>query len=111
MGKKLPVYAIVVIALLALGLIYWFFRFNDSNLPPYDFGEARSTAVVFSFLLMSVVSICSAIVLRVQTRGSKFAIVGNILLALTVLVMLYGITMTEFSDKNVLYKLFLNFTK
>lgn len=110
-GKKLPIVAIVFIALLVIGLLYWFFRFFNPNLDPYSFGDLRSNALVFAFLLMTIAAVCSTVVLRVQTRGSKMSILANILLGLVVFVMLYGISIAEFSDKNLFFKLFMNFTK
>ncbi len=110
-GKKLPLYAIIVSAVLVIGLLYWFLNFFNSNLPPYNFGETRSGAVVFAFIVMSVVSVCNAVLLRVQLRGGKLVILADILLGVLVIAMLYGISVTAFSDNNLFYKLFLNFTK
>jgi hypothetical protein len=56
---------------------------------------------------MTVLSLVNAGVLRYQLRGKKLAILANVLLVLIVVVLLFGISMTEFVDGDLPYNLFI----
>jgi hypothetical protein len=106
-GSKIPIFLLVVSVLLAAGLVFWLLRFFNPDLV-YSFGDDASKGVVFALILMTILSLASAGVLRYQLRGKKLAILANILLALIVVALLFGISITEFVDGDLPYNLFIN---
>ena len=105
-GKKIPIFLLVVSGILAIGLIFWLFRFFNPDLV-YSFGDPTSKGVVFALILMSVIALLSTVVLRYQLRGKKLAILANVILVLIVIVLLFGISITEFIDGDLPYNLFI----
>lgn len=107
-GRKFPIFLLVVGVVLAAGLFFWLFRFFSSSLAGYSFDDTASKGVVFALILMTILAILSTVVLRVQLRGKKLAILANVLLVMIVIAILFGISITEFIDGDLPYNLFIN---
>ncbi len=107
-GKKIPVFLIVVAALLALGMVFWFISFFSTNVAEYNFGIDTSRGVVFVLLIMSVLSIISTVILRVQLRGKKLAMLANVLLVLVIIGILFGLSLTEFLPGDLPNQIFMH---
>ncbi len=107
---KLPVATLVILGLVLVGLLVWFLMYNSAKLPPFDFSAATANGVVFAFLLMTILAIAGAALFRFNMRGSKLAVLGDVLLVVVFLVMFYGISVTMFKETNLFYKLFISIT-
>jgi hypothetical protein len=105
-GRNIPIFLLVVSVILAAGLGFWLLNFLNPDLV-YSFGDDTSKGVVFALILMTVLSLVNAGVLRYQLRGKKMAILANVLLVLIAVVLLFGISMTEFVDGDLPYNLFI----
>ena len=108
--SRLPVATLVILGLTFVGLLVWFLMYNSAKLPPFDFSAATANGVVFAFLLMTILAIAGATLFRFNMRGSKLAVLGDILLVVVLLVMFYGISVSMFKETNLFYKLFISIT-
>ena len=106
-GRKFSIFLLVIGVVLAAVLFFWLFRFFSSSLAGYSFNDTTSKGVVFALILMTLLAILSTVVLRVQLRGKKLAILANILLVLIVIAILFGISITQFIDGDMPYNLFI----
>jgi len=92
--KKYPIFLLIVGGILTVGMVFWLISFFNPNLT-YNLESDASRGVIFVLLLMTILAIISTVVLRVQLKGKKLAVLANVLLVLIIIAVIFGISMTE----------------